>query len=350
MVHWGHVEAMRALHEAGWFTSSQCSGFGCGTYEDSLFQAALVGVSQTGVTTPLDLLLLWAESDATRAEMIAKTVGEEDYTFFESVVRCGDANLLRWVGDQAQACGLDVDALVADPSNNLPLLALLDPPSPPPDYLYRRKAGVVDMLLEWKLDAGRMEAHPRAVARKRSVPLLLQLETHGLCLRSRKLIAAIAREGWADGVRFLITERDGSPNAKHEETPLCSTLQGYDGRERHIGANEYVDTMRGLRDLGAVPDGHAVYEALTTPLFAELAAWGSEWLKGCLPETPLHFATKGGDVDDDVIELLLEHGADLEVKDPPGQTPIDGAKKAGHTERVRILKRWAEKRAAALEA
>lgn len=55
---------------------------------------------------------------------------------------------------------------------------------------------------------------------------------------------------------------------------------------------------------------------------------------GGLPSA-LHFAVLSSSRE--VVELLLEHGADLNAHDPQGHTPLQLAERAGHTDIVELL-------------
>ncbi|MDT7870756.1 MAG: ankyrin repeat domain-containing protein [Thermoproteus sp.] len=55
-------------------------------------------------------------------------------------------------------------------------------------------------------------------------------------------------------------------------------------------------------------------------------------------DTPLRWAAFNGHVD--VVELLLEHGADPTVKDKVGMTPLDLARKAGYDGVVSLIEEW----------
>lgn len=52
--------------------------------------------------------------------------------------------------------------------------------------------------------------------------------------------------------------------------------------------------------------------------------------------TPLHAAAQNGDLD--MISVLLNHGADLKIASQDGKLPIDLANQAGHTEAAELLK------------
>ena len=51
--------------------------------------------------------------------------------------------------------------------------------------------------------------------------------------------------------------------------------------------------------------------------------------------TPLHAASYEGHID--VARLLLAHGADADVKDEDGDTPVADAKSRGHSAVVALL-------------
>ena len=51
--------------------------------------------------------------------------------------------------------------------------------------------------------------------------------------------------------------------------------------------------------------------------------------------TPLHWAAFGGHTD--TVKLLLDVGADKEVKDKNGETPLHCAAWKGHTDIVKLL-------------
>jgi ankyrin repeat protein len=52
--------------------------------------------------------------------------------------------------------------------------------------------------------------------------------------------------------------------------------------------------------------------------------------------TPLHAAAQNGDLE--MIRALLNHGADMKIASQDGKLPIDLAKKAGHVEAAALLK------------
>jgi len=52
--------------------------------------------------------------------------------------------------------------------------------------------------------------------------------------------------------------------------------------------------------------------------------------------TPLHYASEHGHTD--VIQLLIDHGADIDAKNKWGTTPLHLASSHGHTEIVKLLK------------
>ncbi|KAE8832169.1 hypothetical protein P3342_013139 [Pyrenophora teres f. teres] len=64
-----------------------------------------------------------------------------------------------------------------------------------------------------------------------------------------------------------------------------------------------------------------------------LQSWGHEHFKGL--GTPLHRAVELGR--GDVVEFLLKMGADRDVKDTKGRTPLDVAREVGDEELVRLL-------------
>jgi ankyrin repeat protein len=51
--------------------------------------------------------------------------------------------------------------------------------------------------------------------------------------------------------------------------------------------------------------------------------------------TPLHFALTGGSLE--VVRLLLEHGADVDIQDEEDQTPYQVAESFGLTEIAKLL-------------
>ncbi len=55
--------------------------------------------------------------------------------------------------------------------------------------------------------------------------------------------------------------------------------------------------------------------------------------------TPLHYVFKDTQHGEEIIELLLEHGADINAKDNSGRTPIDQMLQNGRQDLAAAL-RW----------
>ena len=70
---------------------------------------------------------------------------------------------------------------------------------------------------------------------------------------------------------------------------------------------------------------------------SQLAAKSTATASPVVPydRTPLHIAALWGDVE--IVEVLLERGADPNVKDDNGQTPLHIAAQEGHVDVVRVL-------------
>jgi ankyrin repeat protein len=58
-------------------------------------------------------------------------------------------------------------------------------------------------------------------------------------------------------------------------------------------------------------------------------------------DTPLHDAARRGQKD--IVELLLAKGADTNARDNSGRTPADEAVRRGHEEIVKLLQKHAAK-------
>ena len=58
-------------------------------------------------------------------------------------------------------------------------------------------------------------------------------------------------------------------------------------------------------------------------------------------QTPLHFIAQKG-IGKNQVQLLLEYGADLNIRDDAGQTPLDYAKKAKRKSFVDFLTKLGE--------
>ena len=56
-------------------------------------------------------------------------------------------------------------------------------------------------------------------------------------------------------------------------------------------------------------------------------------------KTPLHYAVVRGPRFIDIIEELVEKGADFKIKDKQGKTPLDIASEAGHKEIVELFRK-----------
>ena len=55
---------------------------------------------------------------------------------------------------------------------------------------------------------------------------------------------------------------------------------------------------------------------------------------GFFGETPLHEAARGGH--DDILQLLLNHGASVNAVDNDGDTPLHDAAREGHVKCVKV--------------
>jgi len=70
----------------------------------------------------------------------------------------------------------------------------------------------------------------------------------------------------------------------------------------------------------------------------ELGASATAKVKDAGDPTPLHLAARFGD--EELMRLLIDHGAKLTAKDGEGMTPLDYAKDWQRKDNVALLKKW----------
>ena len=146
--------------------------------------------------------------------------------------------------------------------------------------------------------------------------------------------------GYADVVSFLLN-KGAPPNAKDSEgrTALQLAVSTRDRKDR-------TALVRALLEGGADPKVSAYY-ALHTPLHLA-AAFGATEMVALLIQhgasldvidkdgsTPLHIAAKYGRTN--VVEILIRAGADPNKRDKENKTPAMWAKERGHRDLVALL-------------
>ena len=147
--------------------------------------------------------------------------------------------------------------------------------------------------------------------------------------------------GFHDLVEHLITKHPQDVNADggHYVRPLVAALAGEHFQTadllRHNGAHLDIRGRFGRNPLhGAALSGNLeVARKLIEYDPAYINA--GEWHGG---ETPLYWASEGrNSKDGSVVRLLLEHGADINVQNASGRTPLHWASSNGALEVVRVL-------------
>ncbi|MHC4103662.1 MAG: ankyrin repeat domain-containing protein [Planctomycetota bacterium] len=150
------------------------------------------------------------------------------------------------------------------------------------------------------------------------------------------------REGHQTVAELLI-EKGANPSATSTvgQTPLHeAAIIGHEGLAKLLisnGADVNAETGFGITPLHLSAEArHIAVVELLIAKGADINAKG-----GLTGQTPLYNAAYNGRTA--VAELLILNGADVNAKNLLGLTPLDSAKKQGHKEMVKLLKRHGAK-------
>jgi ankyrin repeat protein len=163
--------------------------------------------------------------------------------------------------------------------------------------------------------------------------------------KDRELLDAVTY-GHLDSVRRLLKE-GADPKARDEQgrtglhIAMTQTGASYSGGGRELAAifmNRGVD-VNDRDSSGAAPLHHAVRDEgyYTTMRISDLLTFGADLeARDSRQRTPLHCAALKGKKAD-AVKLMIEKGAEVNVADEGGATPLHYAAKSGDVDAIRLL-------------